>query len=237
MTHPRTWIWFLTASVALAAPLSALAVDIPVPAKVHLIKQDKNAGYVGKLAKIVNKPAPSTTFPLPGSAPTAVGGTLRFFKVGTPGTWDSLSLPAGQWIGLGGGSKGFKYRGLGTLTDPCKSVLVKPKVIKAICKGPNSTDSPVPYSLPVGATGAAWELVIGLDRYCAESSAATAAQVKKDDAAKGIYKAIKANAPVLCPNPVGPTPPPATPTPTPSPTPPYGSASKAFLNRTGGLLE
>src|SRR5678816_2880498 len=79
---------------ALAVPLSAMAVDIQVPAKVYLVKQDANAGYVGKL-----------------------------------------------------------------------------KVIKAICKGPNSTDSPAPFTIPINQTlGAAWELVIGPDRYCAESS-------------------------------------------------------------------
>src|SRR5678816_1384971 len=132
---------------ALAVPLSAMAVDIQVPAKVYLVKQDANAGYVGKLAKIVNKPAPSTLFALPALAPTAVGGTLKFFKVGTPGVWEDLNLSAAQWIPLGpGGSKGYKYRGAGSLTDPCRTVIVKQKVIKAICKGPNSTDSPAPFT-------------------------------------------------------------------------------------------
>ena len=245
MKHPKTWVWLVATSIALAAPISALATDFQVPAKVHLIKQDKNAGYVGKLAKIVNKPVPQTTFTLPASPPTTVGGTLKFFKVGTPGVWEDLSLPFNQWIPLGpGGSKGYKYRGAGSLTDPCKTVIVKAKVIKAICKGPNSTDSPSPYSIPVNpALGAAWELVIGGDKYCAESSTATAAQVKINDGTKGIYKAIKANAPVACPIAIGPA---ATPTPgptnsppppTPTPTPPYGSASKAFLNQAKGLLE
>lgn len=235
MKRPHSWIWLLAAAIALAAPLSALAADIPVPAKVHIIKQEKSAGYVGKLAKIVNKPIPSSsTFTLPGSAPTVVGGTLRFYKVGVPGVWDNISLPASGWIPLGpGGSKGFKYRGAGSLTDPCKVVLVKAKVIKAVCKGPGSTDSPSPYSIPVGPAGAAWELVIGSDRYCAESSTATSAIVKKNDGAKGLYKAIKANAPAVCPNATGP----ATPTPPPTPSPPYGSASKAFLESGLSLLE
>src|SRR4029453_19457712 len=119
----------------LAVPLSAMAVDIQVPAKKYLVKQDASAGFVGKLARIINKPAPSTTFPLPGTAPTAVGGTLKFFKVGTPGVWEDLNLPAAQWTPRGpGGSKGYLYLGDGSLTDPCKIVLVKAKVIKAVCK-------------------------------------------------------------------------------------------------------
>ena len=238
MKRPHSWIWFLAASVALAAPLSALAADIPVPAKVHLVKQDKNAGFAGKLAKIVNKPVAPATFPLPGSAPTSVGGTLRFFQIGVPGVWDNINLPAGQWIPLGpGGSKGYKYRGTGSPTDPCRVVLVKEKVIKAVCKGAGSTDSPSPYAIPVASAGnaAAWELVIGSDRYCASAESFMAGgSVKKNDGSKGLYKAIKANAPGACPNAT----PPATPTPPPpTPTPPYGSASKAFLDRSAGLLE
>src|SRR4030095_7857903 len=118
---------------------------------------------------------------------TSFDGTLNFLKVGPPGVWEDLNLPAAQWIPLGaGGSKGYKYRGAGSLTDPCKTVIVKAKVIKAICKGPNSTDSPSPYSIPVNpALGAAWELVIGGDKYCAESSNTTGGQGKVKDGTKG----------------------------------------------------
>src|SRR5262245_61304101 len=209
--------------VALAVPLSAMAGNIPVAAEVYLVKQDNNAGYVGKLAKIVSKPLGK--FPLPATAPTAVGATLKFYKVGTPGTWEDLVLPAAQWVGIAGGAKGFLYRGAGSLTDPCKTVSVRKEVIKAICRGPNSTDSPSPFSLPVATAGAAWELVIGGDRYCAWASS-LGGQVKKNDAAKGVFKAVKSAA--GCFNAMGPTPTP-NPTLTPTPTPPYGSASKAFL--------
>jgi hypothetical protein len=173
-----------------------------------------------------------------------------WFKNATPGQWDSINLPSGQWTGLGNpaGSKGYKYKGAGAGADPCKTVLIKEKVIKATCKGPNSSDSPTPYSIPVNqATGAGWQLVVGIDKYCAESSTATLAQVKKNDGLKGQYKTIKSNAPAVCPVAVPPTPPPATATPTPTPTPeptatptptpPYGSASKAFMMMGQGLLE
>lgn len=208
MKLSRTWIWFIAAWIALAAPASALALEIPVPARLHLIKQDEDAGYIGKLARIVSKPLlKGNTFALPSGDPSAIGATLKFFKVGTPGTWSDLNLPAAQWIGLGNpaGSQGFRYRGIGSLGDPCTSVLLKETVIKATCKGPFSTNSPFAYTIPVNTTsGAAWELVIGGDRYCAESSAATAPQVKTNDGIRGVYKAIKASAPLACPVATGP---------------------------------
>lgn len=207
---------------------SAVAADVPVPAKIQLVKQDKKAGYVGKLAKIVAKPS-SADFPLPASAPTAVGATLRFFQVGAAGPFDSISLPAGQWTGIAGGSKGYKYKGAGSGADPCKVVLVKPTVIQALCKGPGSTDSPAPYTIPVGPDGAAWELVIGGDRYCAESSAATGADVKKNDGTSGTFIAANADAPATCAVESTPTP---TPTATPTPTPPPGGCTSAQITIT-----
>lgn len=189
-----------TASFAFAT--SAIAVDIPVPAKAQVIKQDKKAGFVAKLGKIVNKPAvKGTTFPMPSADPTAVGATLRFFKHGSTVASPDVSLPAGGWSGLGNpaGSKGWKYKGAGAGADPCKIVLIKEKVIKAVCKGPGAFDSPAPYSLPIGGGSARWELVVGPDRYCAESGLDNA-DVKKDDAAKGIFKAVKATEPAACPS-------------------------------------
>ena len=111
-----------------------------------------------------------------------------------------IDLPAAGWTGLGNpaGSKGYKYKGAGSLADPCKIVLIKPKVIRAVCKGPGAVDAPDPFALPVGPDGVGFELVVGADRYCAESSLATGAIVKTDDAAKGVWKAIKAGAPAAC---------------------------------------
>jgi hypothetical protein len=60
------------------------------------------------------------------------------------------------------GSKGFKYKGAGTPTDPCKTVLVKTKIVKAICKG-----TAVDLDQPVAGVGAV-SLVVGSDSkaYC-----------------------------------------------------------------------
>jgi hypothetical protein len=240
MLGRRHRISLMLAGASLLSPPLAMAVDIPVPAKVHLAKVDKNTG-VAKLAKVVNKPAvKGSTFALPapgGSAdPTVAGGSLRFCKLAEPiAECTPIALPAAQWTGLGNpaGSKGYKYKGAGAGADPCKVVLIKEKVIRAVCKGPGALDAPDPFALPIGPLGVGWELVTGTDRYCAESSLATAATVKKDDASTGVWKAIKANAPAACLT-AGPTP---TPTPGPTPTPPYGSASKAFLHSSSGLLQ
>jgi len=198
----KLYLGIVTATAAFALASSAFAVDIPVPAKAQVIKQDKKAGFVAKLGKIVNKPAiKGTTFPMPSADPTAVGATLRFFKHGSTVMSPDVALPAAGWSGLGNpaGSKGWKYKGAGSGADPCKIVLIKEKVIKAVCKGPGAFDSPAPYSLPIGGDSARWELVVGADRYCAASGPGNA-DVKKDDAAKGIFKAVKAAEPGGCPS-------------------------------------
>ena len=139
-------------SLAAVAAFSASvqAVDDPqqsMPGKLLLIKS-------GKLAKFIAKPISPAVFTLPTAPndPTTAGGTLRLQELvgvdelSTTGSF-SASLPAGGWKGLGNpaGSKGFKYKGAGTPGDPCKSVLVKPKIIKGICKGAG-----VDFNQPVG---------------------------------------------------------------------------------------
>jgi hypothetical protein len=237
----RLSLRLLATSFAIAAPLTALAIDYPIPAKTQLLRQDINAGFIAKRAKIVNKPA-SGAFTMPSQSPATIGATLRFFKAGSPGPWTQINLPAAQWVGLGNpaGSKGYRYRGFGTVADPCVSVQIRPKVIKATCRGAGAFDAPTPYSLPVdtsGTNGAAFELVVGTDRYCALSGISTLAQIKRNDGPKGIFKAIRAGSPASCPN--GNATPTPTPSPTPTPTPPspYGSTSKAFLARGTGLLD
>jgi hypothetical protein len=245
MEAQRFRIALVVVGVSLLAAPVARAVDMPVPAKVHLAKVDKNDG-TAKVAKVVNKPAVKGTvfvIPTPGGPndPTEMSATLRFCKLSAPlSECTPILLRSAQWKGLGKvpGSKGYKYKGAGSPDDPCKVVIIKPKVIKAVCKGPGALDAPNPFSLPIGPAGVGWELVVGDDRYCAESSVATGATVKKDDAAAGVWKAIKASAPLVCfaSAPTSPTPAP-TPTPGATPTPPYGSASRAFLAPAAGLLQ
>ena len=136
----------------------------PMPGKILIIKS-------GSLAKFIAKPISPAVFALPSAAndPTVEGASLRIQElVGTDelSTTGSLttSLPAAGWKGLGSpaGSKGYKYKGAGSLTDPCKSVLVKPKIIKGICKG-----AAVDFNQPVGGDVAIL-LTVGSDskQYC-----------------------------------------------------------------------
>ena len=75
----------------------------------------------------------------PANDPTTQGGTLHIFDTLNPGLDETYDLPAGPgWTALGNppGSRGFRYKGAGTLADPCTLVLVKPHVARATCKGP-----------------------------------------------------------------------------------------------------
>jgi hypothetical protein len=119
----------------------------------------------GTLAKFVAKPFAPFTFALGAANPIAEGGSLRIFDTGSTAGDDSYTLPLGaNWKGLGSpaGSKGYKYRGAGTLSDPCKLVLVKETVIKAVCRGTGITLDP-PFTGDVGII-----LSLGTtERYCA----------------------------------------------------------------------
>ena len=166
----------MTVAAALCAPWHpAAAADMLVPGRVTIVK-------LGKLARFVAKPANrGETFliPDPGSAgdPTTDGlggggGRLLVFDTGAAGAGsNTYELPSGVpapfgWKGLGNpaGSKGYKYKGTGQAADPCKVVLVKPKVVKAVCRGAGVTLQP-PFTgdesvvLSLGATMS--------DRYCA----------------------------------------------------------------------
>jgi cysteine-rich repeat protein len=147
---------------------TTLASDEPdalLPGKVVVIKP-------GRLFKFVAKPPSGGTFALPGAGndPRMEGASLRVRDTGVPsGGDDSYLLPPQTaplgWKGLGtpAGARGFKYKGAGSPTDPCTTVLVKPNVIKAVCKGTG-----VGLTLPFGGD-VAIGLTVGADskRYCA----------------------------------------------------------------------
>jgi hypothetical protein len=139
-------------------PLGADQV-VDVPGRVVVIE-------AGKLAKFVAKPQMGDTFLLPSTDPVTVGGALRIFDTATTAGDDTYPLSAGApfWTALGNppGAKGYKYAGAGSPSDPCKVVLVKRKVIKAVCRGTGVTLAP-PFS-----GDASIVLSLGTrDRYCA----------------------------------------------------------------------
>jgi hypothetical protein len=120
---------------------TAQAADNLIPGKITIIKP-------GKLAKGIFKPT-GVDFPLDGSPlsgfPAGGFARLEVFDTTAPGAGAvSYDLPQANWKGLGrpAGSKGFKYKGLGTPEDPCKVLLIKPSIIKFVCKGAGVTLTP-----------------------------------------------------------------------------------------------
>jgi YVTN family beta-propeller protein len=123
------------------------------------------------LLRFVAKPTTSgARFALPSTNPALHGGNLRVFDTGGSAGDDTYQLPAGSadrfgWRGIGNpaGAKGYKYKGAGTPSDPCKTVLVKEKVIKAVCRDAGVTLIP-PFTGNVGIA-----LSVGTtERYCAQ---------------------------------------------------------------------
>ena len=158
----------------------ALAADQLVPGKTMIVKPST-------LAKVIAK----GTFILPTGAdiPTTSGGD--------PMNVNTYSLPSAKWKGLGNppGDKGYKYKGDGTLSDPCKVVLIKTNIVKAVCKGAGVTLA-TPFTAPPA------EVAVNLSSgpgtsYCAEFGGT---EVKNTAT---IFKRKDAPAPSACSSPSG----------------------------------
>jgi hypothetical protein len=131
----------LLSALVIAPALAADEPDELMPGRTAIVKP-------GVLAKFVAKPPTGAAFDLPnlgvsGNDPTIEGGVLRLFDTGGSDN-DIYSLPAPGWKGLGNpaGGTGFKYKGTGQPGDPCRIVLVKAKVVKAVCRGSGVTLTP-----------------------------------------------------------------------------------------------
>ena len=179
-------------AIAVAAfwVLPAQAADNPIPGKLVIVKP-------GKLSKVLAKPISPATFALPAGANSPLVKNWGLWgKFG--GAWLHLTpLASASWKGLGNppGDKGYKYKGAGSITDPCKVILIKEKIIKAVCKGDIFPASPPFGSDPLPVQLAATD---NSDRYCAETGNGTNV---KDTAT--IFKEKDSPAPVLCVSPSG----------------------------------
>lgn len=173
----------LLAALCLGVAAPGVALDIAIPAKVGVIKP-------GKLAKLVAKSPTGFTLPTAGGAedPSIGGADLTLFDtdLGGAGTV-TVSLGSAGWSGLGNpaGSKGYKYKGKDDPGSPCSVVLVKEKVIKAICKGAAVALTP-PFSGELAANLAIPSGTATALRYCAELGGTDlkndATQLKRKDA-------------------------------------------------------
>jgi len=121
----------------------------------------------GKIARFIAEPAtPGDLLALPAADPTLVGGRLTFVDRDDPeGNDVAYALPVQPsprgWKALG--SRSYRYRGAGSDDDPCTTVLVRRRLVKAVCRGAGVTlANPVSGALDVALT-------IGPDgdRYCA----------------------------------------------------------------------
>lgn len=173
----------LSAALGLAVAAPSLALDITIPAKVGVIKP-------GKLAKLVSKSSTAFTLPTAGGAedPTIGGADLILFDTELEGAGTvTVTLGSAGWSGLGNpaGSKGYKYKGKDDPGSPCSVVLVKEKVIKAICKGTAVAFTP-PFDGNLGANLAIPSGTTAALRYCAELGGTDlkndATQLKRKDA-------------------------------------------------------
>jgi hypothetical protein len=169
-------------SLAVLAPLSsrpAGATDYTIAGKIHIIKD-------AKLNKMVAPGSYTIPTPLGPSDPTVAGGTLTVVDTGDSNGF-STTLAAAGWTGLGNpaGSKGYKYKGAGAGSDPCKIVLVKATIIKFVCKDDQALDPPL-------AATSAITLALGTDNYCAEFGGTEVKNVA------GLLKRKDAPAPASC---------------------------------------
>ena len=151
----------LACAVSLAV-LPAHATDQPdelMPGRVVTIRD-------GQTFRLVARPPAGTTFELPDPTndPTAAGGTLLVFDddPSRPVTSEA-NLPSSHWKALGNppGSFGYKYSVPG-LGDPCKLVLVRKNVVKAVCAA--TFYLPTPFT---GQVGVVLTLGPNSKRYCA----------------------------------------------------------------------
>jgi hypothetical protein len=153
-----------------------------LPGRIAIIKP-------GTLAKFVAKPVTGDAFTLPAASTVAMGGALRVFDTTVTAGDVTFVLPVTGWLSLGpAGSKGYKYKGAGTIGDPCKVVLIKEKVVKGVCKGTGVTLT-TPFTGDIGIV-----LSLGTtDRYCARFGGD---EVKNDGT---LTKRKGAPAPGACP--------------------------------------
>ena len=152
------------------------------------------------LVKVIAQPGPGFHLPGLGNDPTVEGGTLHIFDTvaGAVPNDNTYALPPAGWRGLGlpPGSGGFKYNGAGSGSDPCRVVLLKPNLLKAICKGHGVTLNP-PF---MGDVGVILTAGVGSKRYCASFGGFPV----QNDAGRLVRRS--AAAPLACPAPPPPLP-------------------------------
>ena len=151
------------------ATLALLLVLVaPASAADELLAGESVAVRSRARARVVARPAPGRHLTLPGpeNDPTVGGAELRILDLGLGGAGDdAYVLPAGGWKrrGPADAPRSYRYRGAGSATDPCRTVLLKPRLMKAVCSGSAVALAP-PF---VGDVAVILSVGAGRARYCA----------------------------------------------------------------------
>src|SRR5690606_11967307 len=126
-------------------------------------------------------------------ADLSLSGALFLLVDPSPGTASVFDLPASGWTRK---RTKWKYRDPDLLHGPVKSAILKDGLLRLVLKG-SALEFPVLGVAPLGEVGGIFS--VGTARYCFLFPGA-AGTVKKDDPAKGLYKAVGADAPAACPS-------------------------------------
>jgi hypothetical protein len=170
--------WLTLAVLLTVRSGPALADSEPMAGRVAVVKR-------GKLVRLVGRPpVAGGEFTLPTADPTVEGGRLAVVDVDDPAVnevvYDLPVQPAPfGWTALGvpPGARGYRYRGAGSAGDPCRTVLIKRKIVKAVCRGAGVT-----LATPaVGTLAMALSVGMASDHYCA---AFGGEEVRNDDVLK-----------------------------------------------------
>jgi hypothetical protein len=168
------------------APVPALCEPSPAPFDEELAGRIAVVRPQG-VARFVSRPGLTTLPDAAGEAPVVAGATIRVFDTGSTAGDISYPLPSSGWKAAG---LGYKYRG--PIGDPCPTVLLMPKVMKAVCRR-DAVDLTPPFNGDV-----AFVITAGSSaRYCVQFGG----DELRNDAL--LTKRKFADAPASCPSPSG----------------------------------
>lgn len=188
--RPITTLLALVLSAGMAAP--GWALDEPddlMPCKLAVIRNFGLSGTAAKAKIVCKSPSSQMVFDMPNEPdndPLTEGGTLRLFDTLGDAGDNTYNLPSGNWIRSPSNTaipaRTFKYRGDRSPTDPCKFVIVKPRIVKALCVRQGMTLQP-PFTGDLAV-----RLTIGTNskRYCGQLGGTllknTPSRLKRKDA-------------------------------------------------------
>jgi len=195
------------ASLLVAPARAADEPDEDMPGRIVLIRPSS------QLFKFISKAATEFALPAASNDPTVEGGSLLVYDNGGSQS-DTYALPASGWRALGTPVQAYKYKGAATSTDPCRVVLVKKRIVKAVCRGPGVTLT-TPF---MGEVGIAVTLGTDSKQYCVRFGG--------DEAKNDANLLKRSNAPAA----TGSCPTPAPPFSCPAVSAPCGSCGAGFCS-------